>query len=65
MGPELPVDHGEGCGGIEAGIKSPVVTERSEWSPAACHDRFKRIKVAARLWQCISGITLVTSDQTV
>jgi len=30
MGPERPVDHGEGCGGIEAGIKSPVVTEISE-----------------------------------
>jgi uncharacterized protein YggE len=62
MGPELPVAHGEGCGGIEAGIKSPVVTEKSDVvSGGFAMIVLKGSKSPLGSGSVSRGITLVTS----
>jgi hypothetical protein len=62
MGPELPVDQGEGCGGIEAGIKSPVVTEKSDVvSGGFAMIVLKGSKSPLGFGNVSRGITLVTS----
>jgi hypothetical protein len=54
-GRNVPETTGEGCGGIEAGIKSPVVTDRSDvvsggFAMIVLKDQSRRSAVAVFLW---------------